>query len=1048
MTQPIDTAYVEIKPETGGFTRNLRRDVDRAFGDISKDVDRHSSKIRNSLTSAFGALSGAIRGVGVLGLLVTKLVAVAGAAGAVAAALAGVASAVGGGIQALIGLVQVAVQAAGALLLIPGALGILASTIATLKIGLGGIGAAFKEAGAGAGGGGAQIEAAERRIELAQRAAKAAQEDLTRARKAAKEEIEDLARSLKGARLDEEGATLGVEDALKALQAAQRSGDPDAIKRADLAYRQAQQTLEDVKDRVEDLDVASTDANKKGVEGSDAVQAALQRQADATYELAQAQKAATASAGGMASALSKLAPNAQAFVRAVLALKPAFEALKLSVQNALFANLDTEITHLANAQLPILKKGMTDIAVEMNRGIIAAFRELGSAASRADIASIFASTATVIHNLSGAIAPLLHALRDIVTVGAQSVASLTGGLSTWAEKFQKKIADMRASGELKSLIDDGITALKTLFGLLKDVLGIFGGLAKAAGGSQGLFGFFDKLNKLINSTKGQETLTKLFASLAEIGQALLPVLLAVGQALVPVAKGIAEIALAFAPTLVTLAAQLGNALASLAPAFIALGPAVVELGNALAPLAQILVDLVVSAAPGITAFMKALGDVFKALVPVAPIVGQALGAIVQVLGDLLVVLAPIVSVMLVELANLLIGLVGVISPLLGVLGQLFTALADALVPVFVQLTSTMLPLIIQLGKDFAASFIPLIPVIAQIAKILAAKLLTQLPKMVAFFEKLAPIILEVGDTLAQIFLQALEALIPVLPGIIDQFFEMVDAVRKIALAVLPLVPSMLKLALAILPLITNTDIIIPLMELTTTALQLLAEILQAIMPFLKIFVDGITGAINTFKTFTGPISAVTGILNRVGGAFGIFGKDTKKGMSTASDAVTAATGTIKGKLSPLGGIGEAAGKAVAQGLINGMKSKKHDLEIIANAVAAIVVAAAQAGLGVHSPSTVFADMGRQTIAGYIKGLKGASAGLRTAVSDIIAGDVNQVAGQTNIDQSVNFGENSVNMRFAGDANPQAALAAGKTTGRAIAGELARRRNIRVAVRTA
>jgi hypothetical protein len=93
-------------------------------------------------------------------------------------------------------------------------------------------------------------------------------------------------------------------------------------------------------------------------------------------------------------------------------------------------------------------------------------------------------------------------------------------------------------------------------------------------------------------------------------------------------------------------------------------------------------------------------------------------------------------------------------------------------------------------------------------------------------------------------------------------------------------------------------------------------------------------------------------------------------------------------------------------------------------------------------------MGEQTVAGYIKGLQNSVPKLRTAVSDIIAGDVTQVAGQTNVDQSINFGENAINMRFAGDANQQTAQAAGLTTGRTIAGELARRRNVRVAVRTA
>jgi hypothetical protein len=94
------------------------------------------------------------------------------------------------------------------------------------------------------------------------------------------------------------------------------------------------------------------------------------------------------------------------------------------------------------------------------------------------------------------------------------------------------------------------------------------------------------------------------------------------------------------------------------------------------------------------------------------------------------------------------------------------------------------------------------------------------------------------------------------------------------------------------------------------------------------------------------------------------------------------------------------------------------------------------------------EMGKDTVDGYIIGLKKSTRGLRTAVSDIITGDVTQVAGQTNIDQSITFGENAINMRFAGDASPQTGMAAGLSAGRGITSELARRRNIRVAVRTA
>ncbi|WP_433513896.1 hypothetical protein ACQP2T_61830 [Nonomuraea sp. CA-143628] len=150
-----------------------------------------------------------------------------------------------------------------------------------------------------------RVEQAERRYAEAQRAGVRATEALNDARRAAKERLEDLELAVRGGALDEEGAALAVERAKQRLDKV--VADPFAKdldkKEADLAYRQALQRLDEVRERNGDLRDEQTEANAKGVEGSDEVTAAKERIAaaaqaekDAEHALAEAREDAAKAA--------------------------------------------------------------------------------------------------------------------------------------------------------------------------------------------------------------------------------------------------------------------------------------------------------------------------------------------------------------------------------------------------------------------------------------------------------------------------------------------------------------------------------------------------------------------------------------------------------------------------------------------------------------------------------------------------------------------------------------------------------------------------------
>jgi len=140
-----------------------------------------------------------------------------------------------------------------------------------------------------------QQERAERTLSEAQDDARQAQTDLTYARADARRELEDMNAELRNSALDEEQATLNVERAQKRLNEVIASGaEASSLERreADLNYRQAVASLEDLRVRNGRLSDDVRVANARGVDGADQVVAARERVADAEQTVADAARAA------------------------------------------------------------------------------------------------------------------------------------------------------------------------------------------------------------------------------------------------------------------------------------------------------------------------------------------------------------------------------------------------------------------------------------------------------------------------------------------------------------------------------------------------------------------------------------------------------------------------------------------------------------------------------------------------------------------------------------------------------------------------------------
>ena len=370
-------------------------------------------------------------------------------------------------------------------------------------------------------------------VEAAQKRALATQQAISRARREATEDIEDLNRSLRGAAISEREAAQAVHDAELALNEAKLTGDIPSINRARDAYDRAVFSLEEAKDTTQDLGEASAEANAKGVEGSDKVQDALKDQADAykavkdaqqgvldaqngmidaadslksaqdgvlaaqdsiksAYDglasaqdsLAQAQTKVAAGAGGVAQEVTKLAPAAQKFVDAIKALKPAFESLRLDVQQRLFQGLDKTVTNIGNAWIPALRVTLGSYADTFNQF----FKNLGTSITTPKFISDMQAGAegfrrlleTVGQSITSKLIPAFGALSK---ASAPFMEALGEELANIVTSFSDWVLAGERSGGLTSFFDRASQALHDIFDIGGVVFSIIGSIFEIITGS-------------------------------------------------------------------------------------------------------------------------------------------------------------------------------------------------------------------------------------------------------------------------------------------------------------------------------------------------------------------------------------------------------------------------------------------------------------------------------------------------------------------------------------------------------------------------------------
>lgn len=359
---------------------------------------------------------------------------------------------------------------------------------------------------------------------------KRAQEDVGKARRDATRELRDQNNELRSGVLNEAQAILDLQRARDRLAQGGFSNETERVQ-AMLDERKAQQQLIEVRERNMRTQIDATEADAKGVEGSDRVQDALEAQARATQAVSAAMEAVNAAqeqggAASFADALGKLSPNAREAVMAIAGLKGELMDFKLAIQDTVFAGVGPALQSTFAELLPVLQPGMQAIAEGLNRNILQVFDTLESGPGQSIIERILGGTAQAQQAMTKVIDPLIRGIGTLTAAGAEHLPQIVDLVGRLADRFANFIEKADRSGDLDAFLDRGVKALGDMVDIGVNLVKVINDLSNAFGGDflQTLKDTTAEWHEGLASDAGQKKVKKFIGDAKQIFESWKPVL--------------------------------------------------------------------------------------------------------------------------------------------------------------------------------------------------------------------------------------------------------------------------------------------------------------------------------------------------------------------------------------------------------------------------------------------------------------------------------------------------------------------------------------------
>ncbi|GGT74525.1 hypothetical protein P6B95_15495 [Streptomyces atratus] len=252
--------------------------------------------------------------------------------------------------------------------------------------------------------------------------------------------------------------------------------------------------------------------------------------------------------------LENLSPAAQAAARELRALKPQFDSLKSTVQDAFFAPLKGQITGVAQALSGPLKSGLAAVAGNFGLAAQRVGFFLQSATGIKSIQGILQGTTQATSGLAAAIGPVVSGLTQVAGAVSKAFGAQTGNaIASLGARLGGFLQQAAQGGQAVAWVQGALGVFRQLGAVVGQVGGIlgdvFGALAAGGGGSLG-------------------ALTQVLTTVRSLIQPLLPLITQLAQLFSTVLGG----------ALSTLAAVLGPVISLISSTLMPLIPALSIVG--------------------------------------------------------------------------------------------------------------------------------------------------------------------------------------------------------------------------------------------------------------------------------------------------------------------------------------------------------------------------------------------------------------------------------------------------------------------------------------
>lgn len=623
---------------------------------------------------------------------------------------------------------------------------------------------------------------AERNLSQAQRTARQAQQELSAARRQAARDLEDMNQRLRQGALDQKQAALDIEQA--ELDLAKTRSDPTAtqlqIQQADLALERAREAAEEQSRQQKRLQIDTAAANKAGVAGSDAVVQAQERiraaneqvaeqqrgladahraVADATRAVADAQQTAATQTTKLDTAITKLSPNARGFVNTLQAMAPAWQAMKLDVQDSLFAGLGARLQAVGGRILPTVRAGFVGAARELSDMAKNALTAVDNLEKTGQLKGTFDVIRSGLGNLAQVPGQILTGLSQLTIAAGPAWDRITGGAGDAMDRVMGKLAQGLEDGRLEEAINTALDVAVSFGGVLADLGGIIKNVFGAAADGGG--DFFAIIGSALTEIRRVTALPEVQASLTAIFSAVQAVAGLIAGALGDAIQAVLPVLAALAPSVTQVAKLLGPAVSDL---FATLGEALLPVAEALGPVlvvaAQAIIALVKAVSPLLPVLGKLIGDLLPLVTPIFTMLVTVFNALAPVIAQIAAQLGPI-------LTPIIEGLAAVIAELSQQFAAQFLALLQQLLPVLPML----IPAFIQLGQAIGEILLALAPLLPQLLLLSTQFIIELLPALLP----LLPPLIQFSTLLTQLAVMVITGI--VVPAM-TKFIEHMTALRE------------------------------------------------------------------------------------------------------------------------------------------------------------------------------------------------------------------------------------------------------------------------------